>query len=145
MIIVPEHRLKSRPVKEADVPRVLADVEEMKKLFTKETLAIAHPQVDDKDPLAFFLTAEGEIVINPWITRHVNYFVESIEGCMTYPDRRGIVHPRWHKIDIECQTIVDGKLSDIENTTVSGKDAFMIQHEIDHLNGIYCYDEIRTN
>jgi len=145
MEIVKEHRLKSRPVTDADVSRVLADVEEMKKLFTKDTLALAHSQVDDNDPLAFFLTADWDIVVNPVITRFTNYWVDCGEGCMTFPDRTGIKKQRRHKIDVKCQTIEDGELTERETVTLSSNPSFMFQHEIDHINGIYCYDEIRQD
>lgn len=145
MILVPRHALKSRQVTDADIERVLSDVEEMKKLFTRYTLALAHSQVDDKDPLAFFLTADWDIVINPVITNFTKHFTDSYEGCMTFPDKASIRKQRHHKVTVECQTIENGKLTERESVAASSQKSFMFQHEIDHINGIYCYDELRQN
>src|SRR2546425_603049 len=61
--LVKPHDIKSRPVTEADLERVRHDAEEMSKLMRTLSVdgthrgiyALAHSQVDDKDPLAFFV------------------------------------------------------------------------------------------
>lgn len=138
--IIKPHRVKSREVKEEDIPRVIYDANEMFKHVSGKCVALAHSQITDQDPLRFFVNKEGEIIINPKITRHVNYFVDSIEGCMTFPDNGEIKKSRYRKIDVSFQTIENGKLGPIHEAEVRNLTAFIFQHEIDHMDGIYCFD-----
>lgn len=140
MRIVEQHRVYSRKVTAVDTTRVISEVSEMKKMIVGTCVALAHPQVNDTDPLAFYLTESGEIIINPVITRHSNYTVDSKEGCMTFPNRPAIIHQRWHKIELSYQTIEDDKLTEEKTASLSGFNSFVAQHEIDHLQAKYCYD-----
>lgn len=137
---VPPHQKKSREVTQADVPRVLEEIERMRGAFKqKNCLALAHPQVDDKDPLRFFITYDGHVFINPVIGRHSGYTVDSTEGCMTFPGFPYIVKQRWQKVDITYQIIRDGILSVPREKALSGLPSKIAQHEVDHLDAIYCY------
>ena len=154
--LVDPHKLKSRQVTEADIERVTEEAKvlyaicfEVEGLYTG-AYAMAHPQIDDKDPLCFYVTADKEIIINPVITRHSNYEIDHNEGCVTYSGVPWIPVKRWHKCELSYQTImVDPedltkfKLSNIISKSLSGKDSFIAQHEISHLNGIYIYDIIK--
>jgi len=146
--IVPEHRKVSREVTESDVERV---IEEAKVLFNicysqngpyNGALAMAHPQIDDKDPLRFFVTASAELIINPVIVRRTKTTIDSVEGCYTYPSLPPLkTVQRSNKIEVEYQTIEeDGKLSRVSYKGVSGKEAKVWQHEIGHLDAVYIYD-----
>jgi peptide deformylase len=104
--------------------------------------AMASPQIDDKDPLCFFVTNNREIIINPTITRHSNYFTDSKESCMTFIGVDRIIVPRWQKMDVSYLTIMldpedntKYKLSSIIEESVTGKKSFIWQHEIQHLQG----------
>lgn len=146
--IVPEHRKVSREVIEGDEERVLAEAKILYNIcYSKNgpyngAIAMAHPQIDDKDPLRFFVTAEAELIINPEIIRETNFKIDSREGCYTYP---GIAPKkdvkRSNKIDVQFQTIEeDGKLSRIGFMSLSGRWAKVWQHEMDHLDAKYIYD-----
>lgn len=139
--IIEPHKIKSREVIDADITRILEDAESMKKYVGGHCVALAHSQIENNDPLRFFVTQSGELIINPKITRHVNYTVDSNEGCMTYPDLEVTKKQRWHKIEVEYQTIVDKKLSEKMQIQLTGLRAFIFQHEINHFDAIYCYDE----
>lgn len=139
--IIEPHRVISREVTNADVQRVMAEAEKMKQHIQGNCVALAHSQIDDKDPLRFFLIQTGEIIVNATIVRHVDYTVDSIEGCMTYPGAKAVVRQRWHKVDVDFQTIEEGtRLSGRMSKTFRGMQAFIMQHEIDHAEGRYCYD-----
>lgn len=145
--IVPPHNLMARTVLEADLPRVLEDATTLYRLcFTpigiyQSAHAMAHPQIDDKDPLRFFSTVLGEVIINPKIIRHSDFPVDSKEACMSFPEREPIVVPRYNVIDVEFQTLTtDKKLSDVVTKTFNGKVAKILQHELGHLNGHSIYD-----
>ena len=140
--IIPPHHNKSREVTNADMFRIIEDCASMQAIVGGECIALAHAQIEDKDPLRFFVTKNGEVIINPKITRHVNYTVDSLEGCMTFPEnKKGVTVQRWRKIDVEFQTIINGELSEILTEQFVGLQSFMFQHEIDHFDGKYCYEE----
>lgn len=146
--IVPPHKMVSREVVEADLPRVFEEADALYRLcFTPQGIyssahAMAHPQIDDKDPLRFFVTVIGEVIINPKIVKHSDFAVDSKEACMSFPDREQIIVPRWNVIDVEFQTLTkDRKLSDVMRKTVSGKVSKIFQHELGHMQGHYIYDE----
>ena len=67
--IIAPHKNKSRPVTEADIARVLEDAKNMQAHVVEKCVALAHCQIESKDPLRFFVTKNREIVINPVIIR----------------------------------------------------------------------------
>ena len=150
--LVKPHNKISRKVLESDMERV---AEEAKILYAicfevnglhHGAYAMAHSQIDDKDPLYFYVTADKEIIINPVITRHSNYEIDSKEGCVSSIEKGEKIVKRWHKCDLDYFTIMIDpedstkfKLSGIIKQSLSGKDSHIAQHEIDHLNGIFIY------
>jgi peptide deformylase len=138
--IVQPHRVISRKVTVEDMPRVLELASEMKRWMKYKggCVGLAHAQFDDKDPLAFFVT-ENEIVINPEITATSDKMIPSREGCMTFPKKDRIMHDRHLSIIVEHNKFKNGRLHR-NSKTVFGFDAVIYQHEIDHINGVYCYD-----
>ncbi len=79
-------------------------------------------------------------LINPKIVKFEGEITEDFEGCLSVPDVYGKV-PRYDKIRV--------KALDINGNEVRFKaDGFLsriIQHEIDHVNGIVFIDHIREN
>lgn len=152
---VKPHNKVSRPVTNEDIPRVLEEGQIMRELclfgngFYSSAFAVAHPQIDDKDPLAFYVDIHGQIHINPVITRHSNYLVDKKEGCLSFPEEPMINVKRWHKIEYDYQTLIwegegeDKKtiLSPVIHEGLSGEDAQIVQHEVDHLMGKYIYPQ----
>lgn len=153
-LYVEPHNKISREVTEADLKRVLADSEKMwalcniKRGIYPSAIALAHPQIDDKDPLRFFVTCNGDVVINPVITRHTNSTKKDIEGCLTFQMDMPIQKERWYKIEAEHLTIDisgDGlKMGPMVLAKLKGFEARFFQHEVDHLNGIYIYNVINS-
>jgi peptide deformylase len=110
--------------------------------------AIAHSQIDDRDPLRFFVTADRTIIINPIVTRHSGYTNESEEGCMTHPNLPPRKIARYHKIEGTYQSVMIDpenkdkfKLSSVMLFKHGSMVSKIWQHEISHLNGHYVYDE----
>jgi peptide deformylase len=97
-----------------------------------EKVAIIRSDFDDKKVRDF--TA----LINPKIVKFEGEIVKDFEGCLSVPDVYGKV-PRYDKIRV--------KALDINGNEVRFKaDGFLsriIQHEIDHVNGIVFIDHIR--
>ena len=111
-------------------------------------LAIAHSQVDDKDPIRFFITNDGEVIINPVIASTTKTPVYKREGCLSFADRAELeMVPRFGKITVTYQNLVtvDGnpepKLSLPITETLSSHAAHVFSHEVGHLNGVNIYDE----
>lgn len=137
---VEPHRKTAREVTEADMNRFADELTKMVAFMqkTRNCVGLAHPQIDDKDPLRFFITRKG-VYINPKITRHSSYTVDSHEGCYSYPNKPMITRPRYRKVDVEYTTYNDAGQHQVEET-LTGYDAYVFQHEMDHLEGKYCYD-----
>ena len=147
---VPPHKKKSVEVTEKNLKVVLQDSVKMVMMcqtphgMYPAAYAIAHPQINDRKPLRFFVTHEGDLVINPKIVRHTRHPVHSEEGCMTYPDGPMVTVPRWNKCEVEYQTLDgDNKITEVIKRNLSSKEAKVYQHEIDHLDGTYVYDYIK--
>lgn len=156
--VVP-HRIKSRWVMPEDMERLILEGMIMHKLCAiprgvyQDAAAIAHPQIEDKDPMRFFVLSHGMFIINPVIVRHTKTIVDKLEGCMTYPEEPMIQRlPRYHKITVRYQTLLDGEptgdgtrpmpiLSKPAEVEYSGRISEVFQHEICHLNGVYIYDK----
>lgn len=104
--------------------------------------AIAHPQVTDQDPLKFFVTKDNEIICNPVITYASKLKRPMEEGCMTFADKKKKAMFRPYKITVEFQYITEnGTLSEKISDTFKGIEAQVFQHEIEHFEGKYIYDE----
>ena len=146
--IIAPHGNASREVTQEDVDDVLADGQVLVDLcyvsngLYQTAFAMAHPQIEAHNPLRFFALANGMMVCNPKITRHTRHPVDSLEGCMSAPNRDKSLVQRYHKIEVEFQTIDnDKKLTEVVSDSLSGTQAKVWQHEISHLNGHYCFDE----
>lgn len=137
------HNVKSREVTKDDTDRVKQEAEVLRKLcfmpvgIKRGGLAIAHQQITNKDPLRFFVTQTGNIIVNPVITRHTKYTIDSTEGCLTFPENEDTVVERYNKCEVEYE--------DIDNLGVkikeylSGVKSKIFQHEIDHFECKYIY------
>ncbi len=81
---------------------------------------------------------EGHILINPKITSRSKTMIEVEEGCLSFPDIYENVL-RHEKVTVEY-TDLDGK-----KKKISAKDieAVVLQHEIDHLDGIVFLDRVK--
>jgi len=142
--IVEPHQKVSRPVTNADRERVQEVGEAMTKWMMSKysCVGLAHPQVDDLDPMALFVALDEplRIICNPKIIKASSVMIDSKEGCMTYPDKEHTIKKRHLCITVEYEVFKNKKL--IKKTKlVTGFLAVVYQHEIDHLNAKYCYDE----
>lgn len=95
-----------------------------------------------ENPLTKQLTSRPLLFINPVIKNGVN---ESIykEGCMSFPDIYGNVK-RFNAFDLEYQDI-EGN-NQIEHVYDTSNDLFgtIVQHEVDHLDGILFIDKLSS-
>ena len=85
-----------------------------------------------KDPST--KTETPRFLINPEILHAKNCMPHTQEGCLSIPHRR---FNCWRFQEIVYQKLVNGKA---EQFTARGREAVIIQHEVDHMNGILCCD-----
>ena len=144
-LYVSAHDNISEKVEEHHIQRVINDAKNMLKLCfmpvgTKAGgYAVAHQQITKK-PLTFFVTKHGDIIINPKIIKHTNHTVDHEEGCLTFPNNLPVIVQRWHKCIVKFKTLNDEKeLTNWIEKDVSGMEAYIFQHEIDHFNCKYVY------
>lgn len=154
---VKPHNKPSRLVTEADIPRMLDEAKVMLALcsiphgYAGGAAAIAHTQIDDKDPLRCFVLKDGFLIVNPVITSHTNAYVDRKEGCMSFPAEDQITVQRFNRITVEFQAVTPSKddpnklvLSETREENLSGHVSHVFQHECSHLAGISIYDSIYT-
>ncbi len=78
---------------------------------------------------------EGHILINPKITSRSKSMIEVEEGCLSFPDVYKDIK-RHEKVTVEY-TDTEGKKRKINAKDI---EAVVLQHEIDHLDGIVFLD-----
>jgi peptide deformylase len=97
--------------------------------------------VEVKDPNPRYPNQPGvplTVIINPEILEHSKELEEDWEGCLSIPDLRGRV-PRWKSLRLKG---LDRNGQDI-SLNASQFFARVIQHELDHLDGIVFLDRMR--
>lgn len=153
--IVAPHNKVSRAVTKEDLKRVMVDAYVLRDLcFTQNGLyqtafAMHHSQIDNNDPLNFFVMNDGRVIVNPVITRTTRHTVDSEEGCMTFPKLSQKVVPRYHKAEADFQSLEgteeEPTLTEVMKTSLSGMDAKIWQHETSHGLGKYIFGEDLEN
>jgi peptide deformylase len=149
--IVSPHKKVSREVTEKDLEKVLSDGQILLDLcymragMYGSAFAMAHSQIEESDPLRFFVMANGLIIINPKIINHTRVPVDSEEGCMSFSEKPQKTVQRYHKIEVKYVTIKEENekkiFTPVIAASLSGREAKIFQHEIAHMNGKYVYDD----
>lgn len=99
-----------------------------------ERVIIVRSDFDDKENNHF--TA----LVNPEIVKYEGAMVEDYEGCLSVKDIYGKV-PRYNKIRVRAVNLEGQEV----RFKADGFLARVIQHEIDHTNGIVFIDHIKEN
>ncbi len=100
--------------------------------LSKRMLAIS---IQDEDRNIEFALVNPRIIANS--TKKA--YLENGEACLSVvPDVAGYV-PRYAKITVRAYNMLTDRMEDIRLT---GYPAIVMQHEMDHLNGILYYDRI---
>jgi peptide deformylase len=97
-------------------------------------IIVVRSNFDDKNDHNF------QVLINPEITKFEGGLVEDLEGCLSVPDIYGKVN-RYEKVRVKALNL-EGKPV---RRSVDGFLARILQHEIDHTNGIVFIDHIKEN
>ncbi len=97
-------------------------------------LVVVRNDFDNKDDRSF------QVFVNPEITKYEGKEVEDLEGCLSVPDIYGKVK-RFEKIRLKAMSL-EGKLI---RMNLEGFIARILQHEVDHTNGLVFIDHIKDN
>jgi len=134
-------RQKAAPIKNIDakIKRLILDMG--KTMLTKEGAGLAAPQVGQSIRLIVVNTKDGVLaLINPKITRKSWSKELGEEGCLSVPNFLANVK-RPKKISVIYYN-TDSKKIKIK---AEGLLARVIQHEVDHLNGVLFIDYLPKN
>lgn len=113
-------------------------------MIVNKGIGLAAPQVGiSKRLIVFRLGSIPYTIINPTITRHKLGKMKSMEGCLSFPET--IPKGKQVKILRDKQIVVEGfnQYWKPIKLKLRNLDSCVIQHEIDHLNGITIIKPIR--
>ncbi len=77
------------------------------------------------------------VMVNPEVLSFSDETVLGEEGCLSVPDERGLVS-RAQKITVRYRTLS----GDSVESEFSGFPARIVQHEVDHLNGVFFVERL---
>jgi peptide deformylase len=136
---------RSEPVTDIE-KQVKPFIEEMARLCRtpingRHGIAIAHCQVEKDNPLRFYVFANGDCVVNPLIISvNEKTWMMHPEGCLSFKNRPMIAVPRYRIIKARY-TLVNNNGVHVVNKKLHDMTAFVMQHETDHFDLKYIYDE----
>ncbi len=144
----PVLRRRARPLEpdEIGTPRIQQLIDDMfETMRDSEGIGLAGPQVYESIRL-FVAGADDEermmppvVMINPEVTPVGSDVEEDWEGCLSIPDIRGRVS---RATDIKVRAL-DRHGKPI-SMTADGFPARVIQHEVDHLDGVLFFDRMTS-
>lgn len=118
-----------------DLKKLAADMAEA--MYNDDGIGLAAPQISQSLRLVIVGTGHGQYMayVNPEISFFSKEKISTDEGCLSLPKIFGTV-VRSKKIHIKYYDL-NGKL---KKEKIKGMGAIVLQHEIDHLNGILFID-----
>jgi len=122
--------------------QLLSDLQETLEL-APGCVGIAAPQIDCSQRVVLTAVKESQggchgrlVLINPEIIQHEGQ-VRGREGCLSVPDFTGnVIRSEWVRVRAQDR---DGRQQSFE---FSGFEARVVQHEIDHLDGLLFLDRL---
>ena len=128
--------------------RVLRDLERdlLRTMFDDDGVGLAAPQIAvPLRAIAYYVPGEGgrdevepRVVVNPVLALEGEPSAAGWEGCLSVPGMRGLVYR--HPSLVMTGLDVDGREVSVR---AAGFHARVIQHEVDHLDGIVFLDRMR--
>lgn len=138
------NNILAKPVEESDLPDIPRLYRYMVDVMRKaDGLGLAAPQIGCFKQLMLIESPNQAAIalLNPEIIRLYGDEVRGLEWCSNVPPPGNeCVVPRMEKVDIEAS--LAGSPSIRRKFTFSGSLARIVQHEVDHLNGIFFVDRI---
>ncbi|MCM3518492.1 peptide deformylase [Staphylococcus xylosus] len=126
------------------------DEETANKYGLRSGVGLAAPQINvSKKMIAVYLPDDGDgksydlMLVNPKVVSHSiqEAYLPTGEGCLSVDENiPGLVHRKF-RITVKA-TDIDGKEVKLR---LKGYPAIVVQHEIDHINGVMFYDHINQS
>ena len=112
----------------------------------KNCVGLAHNQIGgNKKVFIAKIDNKWRTFINPKITFFEGKKFEHEESCMSFPNKSSKVI-RWNKIELTHQINARNNNDDMwKKELFFGFNAVIIQHEMDHLNGIHIFNKNKDN
>ncbi|MCB1195567.1 peptide deformylase [bacterium] len=133
-------RANGTDVPRETIPSYTALVNEMFDIMYKaEGIGLAAQQIGLTDRITVIDTRDSgqKVFINPVIIKHSDEMSVMEEGCLSFPNiRADITRPK--RIELEYYDLTGTKI----HCTLDDLLARVVQHEIDHLNGILFIDHM---
>lgn len=128
------------PVVNKDIPGILEKIEDMEKIVTfHKGLGIAAPQIGtNKQFYLAFINGNYELFCNARYIKGSGSRDTHGEGCLSYPGLKHAKVKRWKSVTLFYDMVVNKELVNMRKT-FNGVDAFVHQHECDHLIGKTIY------
>ena len=142
-------RTKSENVTSVELRKFIRLAEDMVRYIKNSDnggVGLAAPQIGvNKRIIAVSLMRDGDdenyrtiAMINPEIIEHADETELDNEGCLSIPGEHGDVD-RWKRIKV---SYIDTSLRP-QSMLLSGLSARIVQHEVDHLDGILFTDRVK--
>lgn len=132
----PTKPLAPERVKSDEIQRLIGDMTIT--MLSAKGVGIAAPQIGVGYRLAIIQTKDGPFpIVNPTIINHGKKSNIEEEGCLSIPGVFGTVR-RWDELTLE---FLD-RQGQIQSLQASGFMARVLQHEVDHLDGILFIDKV---
>lgn len=130
-----------KPVSDATAPEIHLLIDNMVLTMRKSRgIGLAATQVGVDARVIVVETKNGALsFINPEIVEHSSQIETGEEGCLSVPGQYGFVK-RYHTVRVQSLS-TEGHVS-LQDAT--GLFARVLQHEIDHLNGIVFIDKVEN-
>lgn len=130
-----------KPVQDATAPSISQLIDDMVLTMRKSNgIGLAATQVGVDARLIVVETKNGPMsFINPEIVSHSKELENGEEGCLSVPGQYGFVK-RYRSISLRYLNTK----GDVCSQDANGLFARVIQHEIDHLNGIVFIDKVES-
>jgi peptide deformylase len=109
----------------------------MDTLLNRGGLGLAAPQISSNKQVIVFMDQKKNLghLINPKIIARSGKVTSHSEGCLSCPETRKDIK-RSRRVTVDGYYLKDNQLKDIRISFKHKLTSIVIQHEIDHLNGI---------
>lgn len=139
-------RKLSKPVEKDEIAEL---IQELKESLPEKALGLAAPQINiHKRMFIANLSTGCYVFCNPEITKSSPNKIPSIESCLSLPGVERCIE-RHSQVTIEAEEIRNVTEFSLQYNAMqlSHLDAFIVQHETDHLNGVLITDHsiVKTN
>jgi len=138
------NNILAKPVEESEWPELPRLFEYMTEVMRKANrIGLSAPQIGCFKQFVLILKNDKSVVglVNPEITRLYGREMERYEECVSLPPTKNRCKvPRLEGVDVEAYLV--GSPDVRKKLTFRGREARIVQHELDHLTGTFFIDRV---